>query len=56
MLPAWRITMMNLVKSDLPPLADNGLPADAGWLFSEYDFGTMGVESHRSVVVERVRM
>jgi hypothetical protein len=38
----------------LPLLADNGLPADAGWLFPEYDFDTMGVESHRSVVVERI--
>jgi prevent-host-death family protein len=50
----WRNKMMNLVKNDLPPLADNGLPANAGWLFPEYDFGTMGVESHRSVVVERI--
>ena len=31
---------MNLVKNDLSPLADNGLPTDAGWLFPEYDFDT----------------
>jgi len=45
---------MNLVKNDLPSLADNGLPADAGWLFPEYDFATMDTDSHRSVIIERI--
>jgi hypothetical protein len=38
----------------LSSLADNRLPADSAWLFPEYDFDTMGVESHRSVIIERV--
>jgi len=42
-------------KSDtLPLLADNHLPADAAWLFPEYDFDTMGLESHNSVIIERI--
>jgi hypothetical protein len=38
----------------LPLLADNLLPADAAWLFPEYDFDTINLESHASVIVERV--
>ena len=37
-----------------PLLADNRLPADAAWLFPEYDFEAMDVESHKSVIIERV--
>ena len=45
----------HLHKSNAAPLlANNRLPADAAWLFPEYDFDTMGVESHRSVIIERV--
>jgi len=33
---------------------DNHLPADAAWLFPEYDFDTMGLERHKSVIIERV--
>jgi hypothetical protein len=45
----------HLHKSNAAPLlADNRLPADAAWLFPEYDFDTMGVESHESVIIERV--
>jgi len=35
-------------------MTDNHLPADAAWLFPEYDFDTMHLESHKSVVIERV--
>ena len=35
-------------------MADNLLPADAAWLFTEYDFDTMGLEYHKSVIIERV--
>ena len=38
----------------LPSLAHNRLPADAAWLFPEYDFDTMDAESHKSVIIERV--
>ena len=38
----------------LPLLADNHLPADAAWLFPEYDFDTMDLERHKSVIIERV--
>ena len=30
------------------------LPADTAWLFPEYDFGTMDIERHESVIIERV--
>jgi hypothetical protein len=44
-----------LHKSNAAPLlANNRLPADSAWLFPEYDFDTMGVESHKSVIIERV--
>ncbi len=35
-------------------MADNHLPADAAWLFPEYDFDTMHLECHKSVIIERV--
>ena len=35
-------------------MADNHLPADAAWLFPEYDFDTMDLECHKSVIIERV--
>ena len=38
----------------LPLLADNHLPADTAWLFAEYDFDTIDIESHKSVIIERV--
>jgi hypothetical protein len=38
----------------LPLLADNHLPADAAWLFPEYDFETMTPERHESVIIERI--
>ncbi len=30
------------------------LPADTAWLFPEYSFGTMDLECHKSVIIERV--
>ena len=41
-------------SSAIPLLADNHLPADAAWLFPEYDFETMDIKSHKSVIIERV--
>jgi hypothetical protein len=35
-------------------LAPNRLPADAGWLFPEYDFECMNPRDHRGVIMERV--
>jgi hypothetical protein len=29
------------------------IPADAGWLFPEYDFATIQIEGHRGVIIER---
>jgi hypothetical protein len=41
-------------SNTLPLLADNRLPADAAWLFSEYDFETMTPEHHEGVIIERI--
>jgi hypothetical protein len=41
-------------SNTLPLLADNHLPADAAWLFPEYDFETMTPEHHEGVIIERV--
>ena len=41
-------------SNSLPLLADDCLPADAAWLFPEYDFDTLDTESHKSVIIERV--
>ncbi len=30
------------------------LPADASWLFPEYDFATMNPEDHAGVIIERI--
>lgn len=35
-------------------MADNRLPADAGWLFPEYDFESVALDSHRGVIIERI--
>ena len=35
-----------------PP--DQQLPADAAWLFPEYEFGSMTLASHRGVIIERI--
>ncbi|MEE8305540.1 MAG: hypothetical protein V3S24_24240 [Candidatus Tectomicrobia bacterium] len=32
---------------------ENHLPADAAWLFPEYDFETMDPDHHRGVIIER---
>jgi hypothetical protein len=32
----------------------NRLPSDAAWLFPEYDFGSMNLQEHRGVIIERV--
>jgi hypothetical protein len=37
-----------------PERQENPLPADAGWLFPEYDFETLDLERHSGVIVERV--
>ena len=44
----------NIVMKDYPVLAANDLPADAGWLFPEYDFETMELVTHRGVIIERI--
>ena len=31
-----------------------GLPADSAWLFPEYDFETVAVDSHQGVIIERI--
>lgn len=31
-----------------------GLPPDTSWLFPEYKFETMGLESHAAVIIERI--
>ena len=49
------MTISDYPKSNtLPLLAHNHLPADAAWLFPEYDFDTMDADSHKSVIIERV--
>ena len=49
------MTISDYPKSNtLPLLAHNRLPADAAWLFPEYDFDTMDADSHKSVIIERV--
>jgi hypothetical protein len=35
-------------------ITGNGLPADAGWLFPEYEFESMTLESHQGVIIERI--
>ena len=35
-------------------LAPNRLPADADWLFPEYDFESINLRDHRGVIIERV--
>jgi hypothetical protein len=45
---------MNVMSNAAPSLTDNHLPADTAWLFPEYDFETMNLERHRSVIIERV--
>lgn len=30
------------------------MPADMAWLFPEYSFATMDVQTHRGVIIERV--
>jgi hypothetical protein len=35
-------------------ISKNNLPPDSEWLFPEYKFGEMGVESHYSVIIERI--
>jgi len=40
-----------------PKVAENSadeLPADSSWLFPEYDFETIGLDTHRSVIIERI--
>jgi hypothetical protein len=32
----------------------NSLPTDTAWLFPEYEFETMGLESHAGVIIERI--
>ena len=35
-------------------LSANRLPADADWLFPEYEFESMNLRDHRGVIIERV--
>jgi len=46
--------MTNAIMKDFPMLADNHLPADTAWLFAEYDFDTIDIENHKSVIIERI--
>jgi hypothetical protein len=41
------------VNETLKP-AQNKLPADSDWLFPEYDFEKINLESHRGVIIERI--
>lgn len=34
--------------------ADSNLPTDTAWLFPEYEFEAMGLESHSGVIIERI--
>lgn len=34
--------------------AGNGLSQDTDWLFPEYDFETMNLETHQGVIIERI--
>jgi hypothetical protein len=36
------------------PIFANHLPADAAWLFPEYDFETIDLELHKGVIIERI--
>jgi hypothetical protein len=42
------------VSADPLPTADIGLPADAAWLFPEYDFSSVNLKTHRGVIIERI--
>ena len=35
-------------------VSENGLPADADWLFPEYNFEEMDLDRHRGVIIERI--
>ena len=35
-------------------LSDNQLPLSTSWLFPEYDFNSMNLESHQGVIIERI--
>jgi len=47
----WRLFYMHKKSSNI---TQNQLPEDTAWLFPEYDFEKMGVESHRGVIIERI--
>jgi hypothetical protein len=34
--------------------AQRQLPSDSAWLFPEYDFGSIRLESHSSLIIERM--
>jgi|GEM_PF-966307 len=38
----------------LPPIAENQLPADSGWLFPEYTFEKMSLGEYDGVIIERI--
>jgi hypothetical protein len=40
--------------SDLTPVSKKTLPSDLEWLFPEYRFEELGLESYASVIIERV--
>lgn len=41
-------------NDDLIILAKNQLPADAAWLFPEYDFESMNLKDYQGVITERI--
>lgn len=43
-----------MTLTTLPLLLEAMLPADTAWLFPEYAFSTMDVQSHQGVIIERV--
>lgn len=47
-----RMMLMESIKT--PELSQAVLPADTAWLFPEYAFSTMDVQSCRGVIIERV--
>lgn len=37
-----------------PELEQSDIPLDMAWLFPEYEFAAIGIQSHQGVIIERV--
>jgi len=42
------------MKAQASELKQINIPADMAWLFPEYAFATMDIQTHRGVIIERV--